>query len=367
MELVVSRSDFVRDLYLVQGIAERRNAIPILSNVLLEAKDGRIEFSATDLDISLRSSVDAQVSRPGSVTVNARKMYDIARSLPESDVHLQVTEGSWIHIRCAHSQFKIAGIPKDDFPILPDFSQSGEIQLGVELLRDLIERTSFAMTAEDHRYFLAGTLIVINKDDVALVTTDGHRLSYARRPNANHGGAAKRTLVPRKAVQELTRLLEGEGDISFSQTDQHLLFRIGRRVLASKVVEGQFPVFETVVSVQGDKVVLVDREKMLGALRRVSLLSSERTKAVKLSLETGKLTLAAFSPEQGEAQEDIAVEYDGESVIVGFNGQYLLDFLATAGTEQVRIELKNAESQGVFRPAGDIAADHKYVVMPMRL
>jgi DNA polymerase-3 subunit beta len=168
-------------------------------------------------------------------------------------------------------------------------------------------------------------------------------------------------------VQELARLMDGESEVFYGQTDQHLLFRVGKRCLASKKVEGQFPAFESVVSTKGDKSIEVERERLIGALRRVSLLSSERTRAVRIALEAGRIVFSAFSPDLGEAQEEVAVEYDGDEAVVGFNGQYLLEFLASAGAERICIELKNAESQGVFRPVGDKAVDHRYVVMPMRL
>jgi DNA polymerase-3 subunit beta len=192
-------------------------------------------------------------------------------------------------------------------------------------------------------------------------------LSYARRDSSCSDEANRRTLLPRKAVQELVRLMDGESEVLFGQTDQHLVFRVGKRSLASKMVEGQFPAFESVVSTKGDKIVEVERERLIGALRRVSLLSSERTRAVRVALEAGRLVFSAFAPDLGEAQEEVAVEYEGGDVVVGFNGQYLLDFLNSAGMERICIELKNAESQGVFRPVGDKAVEHRYVVMPMRL
>ncbi|MBN2370584.1 MAG: DNA polymerase III subunit beta [Vicinamibacteria bacterium] len=367
MDLVVDRSEFAKELYLVQGIAERRNAIPILSNVLLETSAGKIELSATDLDLSLRTSANAQVSEPGCITVNAKKLYEIVRSLPDSDVHMKVVEDSWLILHCAQARFKIAGISRDNFPVMPDMTQCGEIRFVAESLNDLINRTLFAMTAEDHRYFLSGALLVVENGSAALVATDGHRLSYARRDASCSEEAKKRTLLPRKAVQELVRLMDGESEVFFGQTEQHLLFKVGRRSMASKTVEGQFPAFESVVATKGDKIVEVERERLIGALKRVCLLSSERTRAVRVALENGRLIFSATSPDLGEAREEVEVEYEGGEVVVGFNGQYLIDFLGSSGGERICIELKNAESQGVFRPAGDKTVDHRYVVMPMRL
>src|SRR5262245_35327860 len=200
-----------------------------------------------------------------------------------------------------------------------------------------------------------------------MVATDGHRLSYAHRKGGLKVAEASRVLVPRKAIFELARLLEGEDGATFQQVENHLVFVVGGRTLASKMIEGQFPAFEKVIAVTGDKVVTLDRERLATAIRRVSLLSSERSRAVRLSLSTGKLDLGASSPDLGEARESLPVEYTGDSVEIGFNAQYLVDFLATAGAELVSLELKDPESQGILRPQGADETDHRYVVMPMRL
>lgn len=367
MEILLSKADLVRELYFLQGVVERKSSIPILSNVLLEAQQDCLRFSATDLDISLQSDCAAQVVKEGAVTVNAKKIYEVARSLPESEVHLTVLSGNWVQIECAHAVFKLAGLPRDDYPVLPQRPSGAEVQIDGEALRDLTTRTAFAITGEDARYFLLGALMVIEGGAVAFVATDGHRLSYARRPGACEGNAEKRVLVPRKAVNELARLLEEGGPVRFGEGGNHLLFTAGRRTLGSKMVEGQFPSFENVVSMQGDKTVKISREELLAGIRRVSLVASERTRSVKLTLTKGQLVLVASSSDLGEARESLGVEYEGADVTIGFNAQYLQEFLAVAGSEHVSVELKNADSQGIFRPVGDLKTDHRYVVMPMRL
>jgi DNA polymerase-3 subunit beta len=367
MEIVVRKNDLVKELQLVQGIVERKNSIPILSNVLLEARGGELRVSATDLDVSLRGGCPAQVVAEGALTLAAKKLYEITRSLPESDVHLTELPDAWAQIECERVSFKVAGLAREDFPSLPEARPKAGVEIPAELLRDVIARTSFAITGEDARYYLAGALLVLAKDGVAMVATDGHRLSYARREGALKVTDVQKVLLPRKAVSELQHLLEEDEPAHFQQVDNHLVFGVGARTLASKMVDAQFPAYEKVIAITGDKQVEVDRERFLTAVRRVSLLSSERSRAVKLSLAEGRLDLGASSPELGEAREALMVEYTGAAVEIGFNAQYLLDFLGAAGSSTVLLELKDHESQGLLRPKGEGQADHRYIVMPMRL
>jgi len=369
MELLVRRNDLVKELQLVQGIVERKNSIPILSNVLAEARSGELRISATDLDVSLRCGCAAQVVEEGAVTLGAKKLYEIVRSLPESDVSVRVEGDAWARIKCERVEFKMAGLPREDFPSIPEARAGKAVDIPVGVLRALIRRTSFAITAEDARYYLAGALLVLDQDAAAMVATDGHRLAWAQKKTTLNVAEATRVLVPRKAITEIARLIEdmgGEEVVSFHQGEGHLIFTTGGRTLASKMVEAQFPAYEKVVGVTGDKKVSVGREVLHSAIRRVSLLSSERGRAVKLSLEEGRLEVSASSPELGEARESLPLDYPGESVEIGFNAQYILEFLAAVGTDEVALELKDAESQGLFLPVGEEDGDYRYVVMPMR-
>jgi DNA polymerase III subunit beta len=369
MEIVARRADLARELQLVQGIVERKNSIPILSNVLLDAQGDRLLIAATDLDVSLRVGCAATVVAAGGITLAAKKLYEIVRSLPDSEVRLRVEPDSWTTIECERTTFRMAGLPREDFPALPVSKSAGAIEIPAAVLKDLIARTAFAITAEDARYYLAGALLLLSKDGVAMVATDGHRLSYARRAVELRVSEPLRVLVPRKAVSELQQLLQDE-PVTFQQVQNHLVFQVGDRMLASKTIEGQFPAFEKVIEIKGDKQVSVERERLASAVRRVSLLSAERSRAVKFSLAAGRIELLASSPELGEARETLMSEYAGGPVEIGFNAQYLLDFLASAGTPSISIELKDQESQGLLRPIvgaeGDMS-DHRYVVMPMRL
>jgi DNA polymerase-3 subunit beta len=369
MEILVRRNDLAKELQLVQGIVERKNSIPILSNVLAEARAGELRISATDLDVSLRCGCPAQVVEEGAMTLGAKKLYEIVRSLPDSDVSVKVEGDTWARIKCERVEFKMAGLPREDFPSIPEARAGKAVDIPVGALRALIQRTSFAITAEDARYYLAGALLVLDKDSAAMVATDGHRLAWAQKSTPLKVAETTRVLVPRKAITELARLIEdmgGEEVVSFQQGDGHLIFIAGGRTLASKMVEAQFPAYEKVVAVTGDKKVAVGREVLHSAIRRVSLLSSERGRAVRLSLEDGRLEVSASSPELGEARESLPLEYAGEGVEIGFNAQYLLEFLGVVGTDEVALEVKDAESQGILRPMGEDGGDYRYVVMPMR-
>jgi DNA polymerase-3 subunit beta len=369
MEILVRRSDLARELHLVQGIVERKNSIPILSNVLAEARSGELRISATDLDVSLLCGCAAQVVEEGGVTLSAKKLYEIVRSLPESDVSLKLQKDAWTFIRCERSEFRMAGLPREDFPTLPDGKAGRGVEIPASALKALIQRTQFAITAEDARYYLAGALLVMDKESIAMVATDGHRLAWAQRKASLKVAEPTRVLVPRKAITELARLMDELGPdevVSFQQGETHLVFTAGGRTLASKMVEAQFPAFEKVIAVTGDKKVSLGREALLAAIRRVSLLSSERGRAVRVALESGKLEVSASSPELGEAREALSVDYSGEGAEIGFNAQYLVEFLQAVGSDEVQLELKDAESQGMLRPVGEAEGEYRYVVMPMR-
>jgi len=366
MEIIVRRNDLVKELQLVQGIVERKNSIPILSNVLVEARGSEVRISATDLDVSLRCGCAAQVVKEGAITLGAKKLYEIARSLPESDVHLTVIPDSWATVECERVVFKMAGLPREDFPSLPEGKATKGIEIPADALRALISRTAFAITAEDARYYLSGALLLLERESVSMVATDGHRLAFAQRKAGLKVAEPLRVLVPRKAIGEIARLLETEEGLTLQPVESHLVFMVGGRTLTSKLVDAQFPAFEKVIAASGDKTVHLAREPLLSAIRRVSLLSSERSRAVKLSLAPGKLELTASSPDLGEARESLSVEYGGEAVEIGFNAQYLVDFLGAVGGEVVALSLKDAETQGLLRPLGQEETDYRYVVMPMR-
>lgn len=371
MELVVRKIDLLRELQLFQGIVERKNTIPILANVLMEAKGDEVRLLATDLEVGLRSKCAASVSKGGALTLPAKKFYEIVKALPETDVRIQEDKGG---VKVAADRFdsRMQTLPLEDFPSVPEGTGKGSAVLPRKGLREMIAKTHFAITGEDTRYFLNGALLVLKDDQMSLVATDGHRLALVttRRevPEAEKSAEPIRIILPKKTLLELARLLgEGEDDVRYERGENHLFFDIGGRVLISRMIEGQFPAYERVIPKGNDKRIEMDRERISAAIRRVALLSNERSRAVKLRFEDGRAEVSSQSPEFGEAREEIPVEFAGAPLQICFNAQYVLDFLAVVETDGITFELKDEVSQAVMRPQGASDYDYTYVVMPMRI
>jgi DNA polymerase-3 subunit beta len=369
MELVVRKSDLVRELQLFQGIVERKNTIPILANVLLEAKGEEIRFLATDLEVGLRSRCAASIAKPGALTLPAKKLYEIVKALPDTDIRIEEEKGT---VKLAADRFdsRMQTLPLDDFPSLPEASGAPTATLSGKLLKAMVDKTQFAMTSEDTRYFLNGALLVLKADGMGLVATDGHRLAlaWAKQEVGVGAGEDLRVILPKKTVWELGRLLgETEGDVRYERGENHLFFEIGGRVLISRMIDGQFPAYEKVVPRSNDKRIEFERERITGAIRRVALLSNERSKALKMEIGPDKVEISSSSPEFGEARESLTVDYAGAPVRTSFNAQYLLDFLNVVGTDSVAMELKDEVSQAVMRPVGTEDFEYTYVLMPMRV
>jgi DNA polymerase-3 subunit beta len=370
MEFDVRRNDLLRELQLFQGNVERKNTIPILANVLMEAKDGEVRFLATDLEVGLRSKCAATVTKAGAVTVPAKKFYEIVKSLPETDIRVAEDKGG---IKLAADRFdsRIQTLPREDFPTLPDFGGSGGVTLPREALREMVAKTQFAITGEDTRYFLNGALFVVRSDSMSLVATDGHRLALVTVPrNGKSGKQAEedRPILPKKTLSELGRLLaEDDGDIRFQRGENHLFFEVGGRVLISRMIDGQFPAYERVIPKGNDKHIEFERDRLTNAVKRVALLSNERSRAVKFQIEKGKVDVTSSSPDLGEAHELLPVEYSGAAVQICFNAQYVLDFLSAVSTDVVSLDLKDEVSQAVVKPVGAEGYDYTYVIMPMRI
>jgi DNA polymerase III subunit beta len=371
MEFSVKKSDLLKEIDLAQGVVEKKATIPILSNFLLEAKDGHIHLSATDLELGLLTDCVAKVKKEGSGTVPARRLVDIVRSLPEADVRFKVLENQWMELKCERSSFKLVGMARDNFPALPAVPETLASVPGAALAT-LIKRTSFAVSSEESRYTLNGALLMLKPENVTMVATDGHRLALAEHDvKVQELNNELRILVPRKAMGELEKLLSQAGDeanVNISKDDSHLFFSVGDRVLISRLLTGQFPNYEAVLPKETPRVAQLDREAFTAALRRVALLSDERSRAIRLQIDKGRLELSSTSGEYGEANEAIDADYTGEAMEIGFNYQYVLDFLSVL-TEggNVRLELQDEQSAGQLRPVGEGAYRYRYVVMPMRI
>ena len=368
MELTVRRGDFLNELTLMQGVVERKNTIPILSNILLKASDGHLNFTSTDLDLTLLSAAAAKVSRPGSVTVPARKLFDLIRNLPDADVALKLMDNHYLGVTCERSNFRLVAQPAEDFPTVPKVEGKGEISFPLDLWKRVTRKVLYAVSAEETRFQLMGALLKDKGKEFELVATDGHRLALIDFPKSGTKGELPNVLIPKKAVAEILKM-DGGGDLVVRHSENHLLFSVGNRQLIARLLDVNFPDYEKILSKGNDKVAIVPRVACQAAIRRVALFSSERARGVKLSFEKNLLTLASASQELGEGTETLDISYDAEPLSIGLNAQYLLDFLDEAETEKVRLELKDENTQCLCQPEGGIegASRYVYVVMPMRL
>lgn len=368
MKFSVQKEHLEHELQFLQGIAEKKKTIPILSNILISAKGDHLELAATDLEVSLTTRCAAVVGEEGGITVSSKKLFEVVRSLPPGDIQMSSETGEWLELRAGDAFFRLVGLPVADFPEVPghDFTDGTEIPHG--LFKEMINRTLFAVTKEDVRYSLNGALLEIGGGKVRMVATDAHRLALVEKDDAELGTQAEvRAIIPKKALGEIRDLGDSE-TMLFAQDEHHLFFQIEHRVLAARIIEGQFPAYEKVVPKENPLVVEFEAEAMSNAIRRVSLLASERSRAVKFSFAEGTATISSSNPEMGEARESLPVQYGGDELTISFNAQYVLDFLGVVAGEKVNILLKDDSSQGMLVPAeGDSELAYKYVIMPMRL
>lgn len=371
MEITVSKFELLRELTSTQGVVERKTTIPILSNYLFEAAAGKLLLTATDLDLSLRTSCNAKVKNEGSCTIPARKLHDYVKLLPDADITLKLLENHWVSIRCGRSTTKMVGMARSNFPSLPTFPTAGAVKIPAGVLRQMIARTTFAVASEESRYTLNGALMVLKPESITMVATDGHRLAYIERSGEKFDGVSgeMKTLIPKKAMDEIRTQLEStEGaTIEFAKDESTLFFRIGPRLLTSRQLTGQFPNYDAVLPKDNNKAVVVNCEDLTGAIQRVAQFADERSRAVRMRLEKGELKVSASSSETGESEDSLETTYNGDPVTIGFNAAYLLDFLKASGPGRVQLEFKDAQSAGQLRPAEGEDYKYRYIVMPMRI
>ena len=370
MEYSVKKYDLLEELSLTQGVVERKTTIPILSNLLCEAKGNRLTITATDLELSIRTSCEAKIKKDGAGTIPAKKLLELVRLLPDEEIRFKLLENHWMQITCDRRNYKLVGMSKDNFPALPDFPHA-LVKIPAKLLASVIAKTTFAISLEESRYTLNGALLVVKPNSLTMVATDGHRLAMVETDHKFEGLSTEtRVLVPKKAMNEVQRLAAESGDdatVDFAQDESHLFFQFGGRLLTCRKLTGQFPNYEAVLPRDVNKTVSIERNELQDALRRVSQLADQRSHAVKFVLAKEGLEISASSPEYGEAKEAIEKEYKGEPISIGFNAQYLLDFLAAAPDGPISFELKDEQSAGQLRPLGDESSRYRYVVMPMRI
>src|SRR5467141_861764 len=370
MEITVSKFDLLKELTATQGVVERKTTIPILSNFLFEAADDKLSITATDLDLSLRTSCSAKVKKEGACTIPARKLYDYVKLLPDADISVRLLENHWVNIRAGRSNTKMVGMAKSNFPGLPVFPSAGVIKIPAAVLRSMIAKTGFAIASEESRYTLNGALMVLKPESITMVATDGHRLAHVERAGEKFEGVSgeMKTLIPKKAMDELKSLLDSEAEtIDFAKDESTLFFRVGPRLLTSRQLTGQFPNYEAVLPKDVSKSITLQGEELGAAIARVAQFADERWRAVRLRLEKGELKLSASSTETGESEDSIEIAYDGEPMAIGFNAQYLIDFIKATGSCEVKLELKDAQSAGQLRPAEGEDCKYRYIVMPMRI
>lgn len=365
MEVRVKRSSLLSELIPMQGIVERRTTIPVLSHILLHAADDRLHFASTDLDVSLTSSCEAELSSAGSIAVQARKFLEIIRAVGAEEVNLKLEDEKRLSIDAGQSRFKINGLSAEDFPTLPEVPGDEELTIPFELLKKAIGRIIFAVSTEESRFQLNGALLKFNDGGVELVATDGHRLALIEN-DLPGSSVADGVLVPRKALHELQRF-EEDGDLSFRRSEHHLSFRLGSRELICRILEGTFPDYNRVISKENDKQAVFDKKALSQAVQRVALLTGDRARAVRLELATGNLVITAANPDLGEALEELACDYEGEELKIGMNPDYLVHFLAALDTDRVRLDLKDENTQCIGYPVDGEDKRYLCVIMPMRI
>lgn len=370
MKATIERSTLLKSLGHVQSVVERRNTIPILSNVLIEANsDGTIRLMATDLDLQINESVEAQVETPGATTVSAHTLFDIARKLPEgSQVSLAAADGK-MAINAGRARFNLSTLPRDDFPVIAEGELPSKFELPAATLKEIIDKTRFAISTEETRYYLNGIFWHVTDDAQPVLkaaATDGHRLARVTVARPDGAAGMPDIIVPRKCIGELRKLLdEIEGSVEISLSASKIRFGLGTAVLTSKLIDGTFPDYSRVIPTGNDKILKIDPQSFMEGVDRVSTIASEKTRAVKMALETDKITLSVTSPENGTAAEEVSGDYKSDGFEIGFNARYLMDILAQVEGDTVEVHLADAAAPTLLRESDKASA--LYVLMPMRV
>jgi DNA polymerase III subunit beta len=365
MEIRVTRSEFLGELAPMQGIVERKTTIPVLSHLLLTAREDKLHLAATDLDVSLTSWCESDIKREGGIAVQAKKLMEIIRSLTGEEVLLIQEEPRVLTIRAGKSRFKIHGLSPDDFPTLPAVEESRRVEIPFTEFRRMVSKILFAVSAEESRFQLNGALLKLKDGSLEMVATDGHRLALVEGGLESAGGEDS-VLVPRKALQELQRF-EGDGNLAYGRGEHHLSFGLGRRELICRILEGTFPDYERVIAKDNDKKVLFNRKNLVDAVQRAALMTGDRARAVRLQFTSDQVVISAVNSDLGEATEEVACDYDGPEFRVGINPDYLREFLSAVDTEKVRLELKDENTQCVGYPMDGPDTRYLCVIMPMRI
>ena len=408
MEFKIKQSVLKEELGFIQGVVERKTTIPVLSNILIESiGEKEIRIVGTDLDCTIRCDAEADIIQPGSICVQARKLFDIVRALDSGDVHFKKEDNEWVTLKAGRANYRLAGVSKDQFPEIPSF-KSTPMRLPAEVFGFFVRNTAFAITNEQSRFTLSGAKFIIGDGVAKMVTTDGHRLAYVERAIDDKEGVMD-TLIPKKALTELVKLSRGAGDVAFGEDTNHIYFETEGRLLITRKLTGQFPNYEMVMPKDNDKTAIFDLDEMNRAVRRMALIADERNRSIRLTVREGEIEVTAQSSEQGEGSEIVQADYKGEELQLGFNHQYLLEFLqnvgsaemiaaeavsaapegdaesvpgaiatgasttgtatarATSSPVKIAFEFKDPNAQTQMSIAGETTYDYKYIVMPLRI
>lgn len=366
MKATIERATLLKGLSHVQSVVERRNTIPILSNVLIEASEGSLKLMATDLDLQINESVPAAVDQPGATTVSAHTLFDIARKLPEgAQVSINAAEGR-MSIVAGRARFSLGTLPRDDFPVIAEGELPVSFELPAETLKQIIDKTRFAISTEETRYYLNGIFLHLADDVLKAAATDGHRLARVTVAKPDGADGMPDVIVPRKCIAELRKLLdEVDGSVGVSLSNTKIRFDLGSAILTSKLIDGTFPDYSRVIPTANDKILKLDPKSFMEGVDRVSTIATEKTRAVKMALDRDKITLSVTSPENGTAAEEVPGEYVAAPFEIGFNSRYLMDILGQIGTDIVEVHLADAAAPTLIRENDKSAA--LYVLMPMRV
>ena len=362
MKIEVAKDVLLSGIQKVQNVISARSTLPILSNILIEAQQGKLKLTATDLDIGISCTVPVDIQEPGMITIPAKRFSDIIKELPDDSVSINTKKNNLIIIETKSCQFKIMGLPYEDFPKLPEFKEGGVIKLEQSTLKEMLCLTSFAVSLDETRYILNGILFKINQNNLTFVATDGKRLAVIERKLQQNTEKDLQIIVPLKTIQELNRNLQEEGELSMLLGNNQVLFDLGSAVIISRLIEGEFPDYQQVIPPASENKINVGREQFLLAIKRAALLSTPDYQAVKLEVFKNKLVVSKSTPDIGESREEVIIEYQGKEMAIGFNPNYLIDALKNLKEEKIEFELTDTEKPGVIRLDGYI-----YIVLPMRL
>jgi DNA polymerase-3 subunit beta len=369
MQITIEKNTLFEGVQRVQNVVDKKNTIPVLSNILFEtsADNRQLQLTATNLEVGVSTKLPVSECTDGSITIPAQKLSEILRELPDSALSLVVDENSWIVLECANANFRLAGLSKTDFPELPVFSSQDVLVFPQPLIRDMIAKSAFAVSHDESRYALTGLLFSVTQEVISMVATDGHRLAAIQRPhNLEFGDTPIEVIIPLKAITEVRKLCDADEPISITVSDSQVEFRKEDTILVSRLIDAQFPDYHQVIPSESRITLTLDKEFLNHAVRRVSLLCGD-SKLVKFSLTTNALHLSSNDPNLGEAKETLPVAYEGEDLAIGFNARYILDFLGVANGETVQLALNDPLSPGLFTSDAEEDAGFSCVVMPMRV